>query len=284
MNMVTRHGTSAGSAPRAPAFPRSAVQAPGRPSQPDRDQAAIWLTEVSKVYGTGRGALLALDKVSLTVAPGEFVCLIGASGCGKSTLLSLVAGLDTVTAGEVSTRGQQVCMMFQEPALFPWLTAGRNVELALRARGVPRAERRQRTAELLHTVNLDGFGDKRPHELSGGMRQRVAMARALAQDADVLLMDEPFGALDAMTRDLLHDELERICAERTLTVLFVTHNVREAARLGDRVIVLSSRPGRVIDEYPVPREGPRRIDSVEVAELAAKITDRLREEMSRHGD
>jgi len=239
---------------------------------------------VSKVYGSGRSALLALDKVSLTVAPGEFVCLIGASGCGKSTLLSLVAGLDTVTAGEVSTGGQRVSLMFQEPALFPWLTAGRNVELALRARGVPRAERRQRAAELLRTVNLDGFGSKRPHELSGGMRQRVAMARALAQDADVLLMDEPFGALDAMTRDLLHDELERICAERTLTVLFVTHNVREAVRLGDRVIVLSSRPGRVIEQYQVPRGGPRRIDSVEVAEMAARITDRLREEMSRHGD
>jgi NitT/TauT family transport system ATP-binding protein len=239
---------------------------------------------VSKVYGSGAGALLALDRVSLTVAPGEFVCLIGASGCGKSTLLSLVAGLDTVTAGEVSASAQHVSLMFQEPALFPWLTAGRNVELALRARGVPKAERRERTAELLHTVSLDGFGDKRPHELSGGMRQRVAMARALAQDADVLLMDEPFGALDAMTRDLLHDELERICAQRSLTVLFVTHNVREAARLGDRVIVLSSRPGRVIEEYLVPRRGPRRIDSAEVAGLAARITDRLREEMRRHGD
>ncbi len=246
-------------------------------------RAAISLTQVSKVYGSGRSALLALDKVSFTVAPGEFVCLIGASGCGKSTLLSLVAGLDTATSGEVSTGGQRVSLMFQEPALFPWLTAARNVELALRARGVPKAERRQRTAELLHTVSLDGFGEKRPHQLSGGMRQRVAMARALGQDADVLLMDEPFGALDAMTRDLLHDELERICAERTLTVLFVTHNVREAARLGDRVIVLSSRPGRVIEEYQVPREGPRRIDSVEVAEMAGRITDRLREEMGRHG-
>ncbi len=254
-------------------------QAPGQ--LPGR--AAISLREVSKVYGSGRSALLALDKVSLTVAPGEFVCLIGASGCGKSTLLSLVAGLDSVTSGEVCTSGQRVSLMFQEPALFPWLTAARNVELALRARGVPKAQRRERAAELLHAVNLDGFGGQRPHELSGGMRQRVAMARALAQDADVLLMDEPFGALDAMTRDLLHDELERICAERTLTVLFVTHNVREAARLGDRVIVLSSRPGRVIQEYPVPRVGPRRIDSVEVARMAARITDRLREEMRRHG-
>ena len=173
--------------------------------------------------------------------------------------------------------------MFQEPALFPWLTAGRNVELALRARGVPRKQRRSRALELLDAVHLGGFADKRPHELSGGMRQRVAMARALSQDADVLLMDEPFGALDAMTRDLLHDELERICAERTLSVLFVTHNVREAARLGDRVVVLSSRPGRVIEEYQVPRQGERRIDSPEVSELAATITDRLRQEMRRHG-
>ena len=271
----------AGAPDRDPGSGRSATRSADRGQAQGR--AAISLTQVSKVYGSGRSALLALDKVSFTVAPGEFVCLIGASGCGKSTLLSLVAGLDTATSGQVSTGGQRVSLMFQEPALFPWLTAARNVELALRARGVPKAERRQRTAELLHTVNLDGFGDKRPHQLSGGMRQRVAMARALGQDADVLLMDEPFGALDAMTRDLLHDELERICAERTLTVLFVTHNVREAARLGDRVIVLSSRPGRVIEEYQVPRVGPRRIDSVEVAEMAARITDRLREEMGRHG-
>ncbi|HXZ72060.1 MAG TPA: ATP-binding cassette domain-containing protein, partial [Streptosporangiaceae bacterium] len=132
-------------------------------------------------------------------------------------------------------------------------------------------------------VHLGGFAGKRPHELSGGMRQRVALARALAQDAEILLMDEPFGALDAMTRDLLHDELDRICAERGLTVLFVTHNVREAVRLGDRVVVLSSRPGRVIDEFAVPIRRPRRIDSAEVAGLAATITDRLRGEMIRHG-
>jgi NitT/TauT family transport system ATP-binding protein len=221
--------------------------------------------------------------VSLTVADGEFVCIIGASGCGKSTLLNIVAGLDKPTSGSVDTGGRAVGLMFQEPALFPWLTAARNIELALRARGVPSAARRAQTAELLETVRLTGFGDKRPHELSGGMRQRVAMARALAQNADVLLMDEPFGALDAMTRDLLHDELERICAQRSLTVLFVTHNVREAARLGDRVVVLSSRPGRVIAEFDVPRRGPRRIDSPEVASIAATLTDRLREEMGRHG-
>jgi NitT/TauT family transport system ATP-binding protein len=246
-------------------------------------RTALQLTDVSKAYGTGPAQLLALDRVSLTATDGEFVCIIGASGCGKSTLLNLAAGLDKPTSGEVDTGGRRVGLMFQEPALFPWLTAAKNVELALRARGVPRGERRAHTAELLEAVRLSGFGDKRPHELSGGMRQRVAMARALAQNADVLLMDEPFGALDAMTRDLLHDELERICAERTLTVLFVTHNVREAARLGDRVIVLSSRPGRVIAEYDVPRRGPRRIDSPEVAHMAAILTDRLRAEMGRHG-
>jgi NitT/TauT family transport system ATP-binding protein len=249
---------------------------------------AISISEVSKAFGHGKTTLLALDRVSLEVALGEFVCLIGASGCGKSTLLSLVAGLDTPTAGVIETSGRKVALMFQEPALFPWLTAARNVELALRPSGMAAAARRSRAAELLETVHLSGFGNKRPHELSGGMRQRVALARALATDADVLLMDEPFGALDAMTRDLLHDELDRICAAssrsgRGLTVLFVTHNVREAVRLGDRVVVLSSRPGRVIDEFAVPIPGPRRIDSTQVAQLASTITDRLREEMGRHG-
>jgi len=244
--------------------------------------ATVTLTGVSKVYGRGGTAVHALDQVSLTASPGEFTCLIGASGCGKSTLLNLVAGLDKPTAGQIAVGGR-VALMFQEPGLFPWLTAAGNVELALRARGAAKAERRAKAAELLDTVHLGGFGKKRPHELSGGMRQRVALARALAQDADVLLMDEPFGALDAMTRDLLHDELDRVCQGRNLTVLFVTHNVREAVRLGDRVVVLSSRPGRIIAEYQVPIDRPRRIDSAPVAELAGTITDRLREEMSRHG-
>jgi NitT/TauT family transport system ATP-binding protein len=244
--------------------------------------AAVTLSGVSKVFGRGGTAIRALDQVTLSAAPGEFTCLIGASGCGKSTLLSLVAGLERPTAGEVAVGGR-VALMFQEAGLFPWLTAAGNVELALRARGVGRAERKSQAAELLQAVHLDGFGKKRPHELSGGMRQRVALARALAQDADVLLMDEPFGALDAMTRDLLHDELDRITSGRNLTVLFVTHNVREAVRLGDRVVLLSSRPGRVLQEYEVPIQRPRRIDSAPVAELAGTITDRLREEVSRHG-
>ena len=243
---------------------------------------SVRLTTVTKVFGRGGSAVRALDQISLEVPQGEFTCLIGASGCGKSTLLSLVAGLEQPTAGTVSVSGR-VALMFQEPALFPWLSAAGNVEVALRARGIGRAERRQRTAELIEAVHLGGFGGKRPHELSGGMRQRVALARALAQDADVLLMDEPFGALDAMTRDLLHDELDRVRAGRQLTIVFVTHNVREAVRLGDRVVVLSSRPGRVVDEFAVPIERPRRIDSAPVAELAARITDRLREEMSGYG-
>ena len=275
--------TQRGLDPPQASGPAPSSNASRSPAPAGAGTSAVRLSEVSKVYGRGRSSLLALDKVSLTVTPGEFVCLIGASGCGKSTMLSLVAGLDSATAGEVSTGGKRVTLMFQEPALFPWLTATRNVELALRARGVPKQERRDRATELLQAVHLGGFGGKRPHELSGGMRQRVALARALAQDADVLLMDEPFGALDAMTRDLLHEELERICGERELTVLFVTHNVREAARLGDRVIVLSSRPGRVIEEIPVDVKRPRRMDSPEIAELGAHMTDRLREEMASHG-
>ena len=249
----------------------------------DRGDAVVRLDGVSKQYGSGPSALLALDRVSLTVAPGEFVCLLGASGCGKSTLLSLVAGLDQISGGTLDIGGRHVSLMFQEAALFPWLSVAGNVELPMRLQGIGRAERRQRAGQLLETVRLQGFGGKRPHELSGGMRQRVALARALAQDADVLLMDEPFGALDAMTRDILHDELERIWREKQLTVLFVTHNVREAVRLGDRVILLSSRPGRVIEEFPITHRRPRRIDSPEVSRQAAAITDKLRAEVARHG-
>jgi NitT/TauT family transport system ATP-binding protein len=163
-------------------------------------------------------------------------------------------------------------LMFQESALFPWLTASGNIDLALRARKIPRAERRARVAELLDVVGLAAFAGARPHQLSGGMRQRVALARALAQDADVLLMDEPFGALDAITRDLLHTELERIVAETGLTVLFVTHNVQEAVRLGDRVVLMSNRPGRIIAEHVVDLKRPRRTDARPIAEVVAAIT------------
>ena len=241
---------------------------------------AVRVDHVSKRFGEGP---LVLDDVSLDVAPGEFVCLLGASGCGKSTLLNVAAGLDRPTAGSVEVPGGRAALMFQEPALFPWLTAAANVELALRLRGVGRKERRERAQELLSLVRLQDAGGKRPHELSGGMRQRVAMARALAQDSHVLLMDEPFAALDAITRDVLHEELVRVRESQSLTVVFVTHNVREAVRLGDRVVLLSSRPGRVAKEYTVGFGHPRRIESPEVAGLSVEITDDLRDEIRRHG-
>lgn len=247
---------------------------------PAPDGIAVRLSGVTKRFGTGP---VVLDDVSLDVREGEFVCLLGASGCGKSTLLNLVAGLDSPTTGTVQLPGERAALMFQEAALLPWLTAAQNVELALRLRGAGKKERRARSAELLDLVRLRDAGGKRVHELSGGMRQRVAMARALAQDSGVLLMDEPFAALDAITRDVLHEELVRLRASQQLTVLFVTHNVREAVRLGDRVVLLSSRPGRVAQEYAVDFAQPRRIESPEVAGLSVTITEDLRTEIRRHG-
>ena len=256
---------------------------PGLAVVPDLlEGAAVDLAAVSKIDGHSGAAVPALDHIDLRVDKGEFVCLVGASGCGKSTLLNIVSKLDAPSSGVANVHGR-TALLFQEAALFPWLTAAQNVELALRLRGVGKSERRQRAAELLALVHLSEFTGKRPHELSGGMRQRVALARALAQDADVLLMDEPFGALDAITRDLLHDELESLWLTRKFSVLFVTHNVREAARLGDRIVLLTSRPGRVAEEFVVDIERPRRIESPAVANLAGRITERLREEVRRHG-
>ncbi|HUR13188.1 MAG TPA: ABC transporter ATP-binding protein [Mycobacteriales bacterium] len=241
---------------------------------------AVAVRGLTKRFGSGPNVL---EDVSLDVAEGEFLCILGASGCGKSTLLSLIADLDQPTSGSVEVLGGKPSLMFQEPALFPWLTAEENVQLALRLKGVSKAARRERAAELLALVRLKDAGKKRVHELSGGMRQRVAMARALAQDSHVLLMDEPFAALDAITRDVLHEELVRIRESQKLTVLFVTHNVREAVRLGDRVVLLSSRPGRVVKEYAVEIDQPRRIESPQVASLSVAITEDLRTEIRRHG-
>jgi NitT/TauT family transport system ATP-binding protein len=257
--------------------PKIAPEAGLAPFEPVVD-----VRSVSKSYGPLGNAVLALDAMTLRVCKSEFVCLVGASGCGKSTLLKLIAGLDKPVKGSIEVRASRVALLFQESALFPWLTTQKNVELAMRLRGIGRAERRSRGLELIKLVHLDGFEERRPHELSGGMRQRVALARALAQDADVLLMDEPFGALDAITRDLLHDELERLWQETGVTIIFVTHNVREAVRLGDRVMLLSSRPGRVVEEFAVSSGRPRRLESPEVASLASKIVNRLREEVRRH--
>ena len=246
--------------------------------------AALRVERVSHAFGHGADRLLALDDVCLELRKGEFACLVGASGSGKSTLLNLLARLDPPSGGQIETFGKRAALLFQDAALFPWLTAAANVELPMRLQRVDRRRRRQEAERLLATVGLADFAGSRPHELSGGMRQRVALARALAQDAPVLLMDEPFGALDAITRDLLHDELERIWLERGLTILFVTHNAREAVRLGDRVLVFSSRPGRVADEFRIDLPRPRRLESPDVARLAGLVADRLREEVLADGN
>ena len=245
---------------------------------------ALTLRGIGKTFGTGPNAVTALRGIDLQVRPGEFVCLLGASGCGKSTLLNLVAGLDAPSTGEVEVGTARPSFMFQEAALLPWLTARRNVELALQLAGQGRRARRERADELLTLVRLSGQGDKRPHELSGGMRQRVSLARALAATTAVgeaegrpgmLLMDEPFAALDAITRDVLQDELLRVWQATGTTILFVTHDVREAIRLSERVVLLSSRPGTVVREWRVG-EGPMQLD------LHDEITGRLRQVITSH--
>lgn len=232
--------------------------------------------------------LVALEGIDLQVRPGEFVCVVGPSGCGKSTLLHLIAGLAQPTAGSVLLDGRPVegpdtgrILIFQDLGLFPWLTVIENVEFGLRMAGVSKQERRFKSRNYLRLVHLSQFEDSYIHQLSGGMRQRVALARALATEPDVLLMDEPFAALDAQTRDLLHDELERIWRETGRTIIFVTHNVREAARLGDRVLLLTFRPGRIKREFTIDLPRPRHLEDVEVARTAREILDELREEINK---
>ncbi|MFD1214650.1 ABC transporter ATP-binding protein [Arthrobacter sp. GCM10027362] len=239
---------------------------------------SVLLENLGKRFERGDAVL---DGVNARIDRGEFVALLGASGCGKSTLLNIIAGLEQPSTGALEVPADGAALMFQDPALYPWLTARGNVELALKLRGAGKSARRARAAELLDLVHLGGAGDKRPHELSGGMRQRVALARALSQDRQLLLMDEPFAALDAITRDLLHEELERIWRETGRTIVFVTHNVREAVRLGQRVLLLSSRPGRVVREWTVPADV--RAGAAAAAALTGEITARLREEIRRHG-
>ena len=249
----------------------------------------IQLQEVSLSYQANTGSeLLALDRIDLDVHSGEFLCIVGPSGCGKSTLLHLIAGLQKPTSGRIAMDGDSVTapgtdriLIFQEHGLFPWLTVGQNVEFGMKMKGLSKAEREDRTRYYLRLVHLSQFKDSRPHQLSGGMRQRVALARALATEPDVLLMDEPFAALDAQTRDMLHDELEKIWAETGRTIIFVTHNVREAVRLGDRVALMSFRPGRVKKEFLVDLPRPRHLEEVEVARTAREILDHLRDEINK---
>jgi len=257
--------------------------------RPEARVSKVQLHNVSLSYGTESGAeLLALDQINLSVQAGEFLCIVGPSGCGKSTLLHLIAALQRPTSGsiaiddqEVTTPGTDRILIFQEHGLFPWLTVGQNVEFGMKMKGLGKAERAEKMRYYLRLVHLSQFEGSRPHQLSGGMRQRVALARALATEPDVLLMDEPFAALDAQTRDMLHDELERIWAETGRTIIFVTHNVREAVRLGDRVALMSFRPGRVKQEFLVDLPRPRHLEEVEVARTAREILDSLREEINR---
>jgi NitT/TauT family transport system ATP-binding protein len=243
---------------------------------------AIRIQGVSKSFGRGKERTVALEAVDLDVAEKEFLCIVGASGCGKSTLLNLIAGLDKPTSGAIDIGGRKVSFMFQEATLFPWLTAGQNVDLALKMRGVPKTRRAERIDELFELVHLGGRQNKRPHELSGGMRQRTQLARVLAQEADILLMDEPFAALDAMTRDAMHDEIERLQAEFGLTIVFVTHNVREAVRLADRTVLFFSSPGRVKTEFTIDFDRPRHFEDHGVAELSGELTRQLKAEVAQH--
>lgn len=237
---------------------------------------------------TFAGAKPVLEDVTLRVAPGEAVCLVGPSGGGKSTILNLVAGLVTPTRGRVFFDGRPVdgpgperAVVFQDAALFPWLTLEDNVGFPLDTAGVPRAERDARVAELLRLVHLVRFKDSYPHELSGGMRQRGAIARALATRPQMLLFDEPFAALDGQMRELLHNEVERIVRASRTTMLFVTHQIEEAVRLGDRVVLVGTRPGRILGDVPVDLPRPRRAGDLRSARLVSAIADEIRAEVEK---
>lgn len=244
----------------------------------------LQFSRVAKQFRGGSGIVTALEAIDLEVAAGEFVCLLGPSGCGKSTLLNMVAGFEAPSSGSLTLEGQPIAgpsvqraMMFQEAALFPWLNARTNVEFGLKSLGIPSRERRQRAEAYLRMVHLEGFEDAQPHELSGGMKQRVALARSLAVEPRVLLMDEPFAAVDAQTRDILHGEVIRLWRETAKTVLFVTHNVREAAVLATRIVVFTPRPGRIKAEFDLTGlPYPRSIFDPAVARIAEDVAATLR--------
>jgi len=246
--------------------------------------AKLAVEHVSKWFRQKRQIVHALDDISLDVAEGEFVCLVGPSGCGKTTLLDIIAGLEKADRGQVLADnhpvlkpGRHRLVMFQESALFPWLDVRGNVLFGLKLKpGLRNTERREIAKFFIHLVGLEKFIDANVHELSGGMKQRVALARALAPNPRVLLMDEPFAALDALTREQLYGDIQRIWQERRKTIVFVTHNVREAACLADRVILLSPNPGRIRESFDIPLPRPRDINTVELAGYATQITRALK--------
>jgi NitT/TauT family transport system ATP-binding protein len=245
------------------------------------------LRGVSKTYRQASGEeVSALVDVALDVAPGEFLCVIGPSGCGKSTLLNLIAGLDRPDDGEVLMDGRPVAgpgpnraLLFQEPALFPWMSIVRNIEFALELGGAPRSVWHERARHWLDKVHLSEFANAQPHEISPGMRQRAALARALACQPDVLLADEPFGALDAQSREILQRELQDVWLETRNTFVFVTHNVREAVFLADRVVLMSARPGTLVAEHRISSPRPREFADVLLTKVGVDVHDHLLKEV-----
>ncbi|HEX4123718.1 MAG TPA: ABC transporter ATP-binding protein [Tepidisphaeraceae bacterium] len=231
---------------------------------------------------------VALEDISLTCEPGEFVVVVGPSGCGKSTLLNVAAGMIQADRGRVELDGRPIdgpgpdrAMVFQEHGLFAWLTAEQNVEFGLKMAGMPKEARKQRVIDALRQVHLSPSAGKMPHELSGGMRQRVAIARALVMGPAVLLMDEPFAALDAQTRTLLHEQLQELWVQTRKTILFVTHSVGEAVRLADRIIVLHAHPGRIRRQIAIDLPHPRNFDSPRITELVALVRREIEDEVNR---
>ncbi len=242
---------------------------------------------LSKEFELNGARIQALRDVNLTVDKGEFICLIGASGCGKSTLMRIIAGFETATSGEVRVRGRSVTepgpdrgMVFQDYALFPWLSVRDNIAFGPTERGVEKTELRDKVESFIDIVGLRRFADAYPHQLSGGMKQRVAIARVLANDADIVLMDEPFGALDALTRERLQEELLEIWQRTKLTVIFVTHSIEEAIYLADRVVVMTPGPGRIESDNLVDLARPRDVSSPEFNELRRRLGAKLH---SHHG-
>lgn len=248
----------------------------------------IKIENISKTFDRNGEIIKPLDNVNLEIKSGEFICLLGPSGCGKSTLLNIIAGLVEPSEGSVYLDGNKVsepgidrAVMFQESGLFPWLTVIENVEFGMKVQGVPEKERREKAVEYLKMVHLSKFKDSYIHQLSGGMRQRVALARALTLDSNVLLMDEPFAALDSQTKSILQQEVQRIWWETKKTIVFVTHNVEEAVLLGDRIILMSAHPGRVKKDIPIQIARPRREDDLNLRYIQAKVVKELREEVEK---
>ncbi len=249
--------------------------------------AELQIQNITKTFITRQGGVGALDNISLDVMEGEFICLVGPSGCGKSTLLNIAAGLESANSGKILLNGNPIdgpgperVVVFQEGGLFPWLTVTENVEFGLRER-LPKKARREKSLEFLKLVHLDKFEDAYIHELSGGMRQRVAIARALVLEPRILLMDEPFAALDTQTRDLLVEELRGIHDKLKNTILFVTHHVRESVHLGDRVVLFTFRPGRIKQIFPVDIPKPRDPDDPRIGKLIREIVDALHGEVEK---